>query len=241
VDPAGRVEATLKISVPPFVSIKDRFSICGGNFRGDADANHVRINGDAALVLAASPECLVVLPGPRLIPGPARISIEAGGPDMTGETTLVSLHYEPPQPPIAIGRKSRLSVAVQGTEAPLEFTLENQSPGVLRFVRGDAQELRSSGGAQNSATVEVMAIRSGDFTFRSRLQPAPDPASAARLLEAAVPLAPKDQQHRLKNFAERLVQHPSDAAKVRREVEKIAAQTIEGDLRTLLKAALDSL
>ncbi|MGA7091219.1 MAG: hypothetical protein WBX12_11100, partial [Candidatus Acidiferrales bacterium] len=29
------------MSVPAFVSVKDRFAICGGPFRGDADANHV--------------------------------------------------------------------------------------------------------------------------------------------------------------------------------------------------------
>ncbi|HYL45663.1 MAG TPA: hypothetical protein VEU52_01415 [Candidatus Limnocylindrales bacterium] len=241
VDPAGRAEAAAKISVPPFVSIKDRFAICGGAFRGDADANHVRINGDAALVLAASPECLVLLPGPRLIPGAAQISVDAGGAQASAATTLVSLLYEPPQPPLAPEKKSRLAVAVQGTEQPLELTLENQTPGVLRFLRGDSQEVRSSGGAQNSASVDVVAIRSGDFSFRSRLEPAPDPAAAARYLAAAAPLAPKDLQRRLKNFAERLAKHPNDAAKIRREVEKFATATIEGDLRTLLRAAADSL
>lgn len=241
VDPAGRAESAARISIPEFVSIKDRFAVCGGIFRGDADANHVRINGDAALVLAASPECLVVLPGPRLIPGAAQISIEAAGEQANASTTLVSLHYEPPQPPLTPEKKSRLAVAVQGTEAPLELTLENQTPGVLRFLRGDAQELRSSGGEQNSASVEVLAIRSGDFSFRSRLEPAPDPAAAARYLEAAAPLAPKDLQHRLKNFSERLAKHPNDAVKIGREVNKIAAATIEGDLRTLLMAAVDSL
>ena len=241
VDQAGRAEAAAKISAPPFVSIKDRFAICGGTFRGDADANHVRINGDAALVLAASPECLVVLPGPRLMPGAAQILVESAGEKMSAATTLISLLYEPPQPPLAPEKKSRLAVAVQGTEQPLELTLENQSPGVLRFLRGDAQELRSSGGAQNSASIEVTAIRSGDFSFRSRLEPAPDLAAAARYLEAAAPLAPKDLQHRLKNCAERLAKHPNDDATIRREVEKIATQTIEGDLRTLLKAAGDSL
>lgn len=241
VDPAGRAEATQKISVPPVVSIKDRFAVCSGNFRGDADANHVRINGDAALVLAASPECLVVLPGPRLIPGAAQISIESAGEQATAATTLVSLIYEPPQPPLTPEKRSRLAVAVQGTEQPLDLTLENQTPGVLRFLRGDTQEVRSSGGEQNSASVEVVAVRSGDFSFRSRLEPGPDPAAAARYLEAAAPLAPKDLQHRLKNFAERLAKHPNDSAKIRREVEKIEAATIEGDLRTLLKASVDSL
>jgi hypothetical protein len=241
VDPAGPTDAEAAISLPPFVSVKDRFAICGGKFRGDADANHVRINGDAALVLASSPECLVVLPGPRLIPGAAKISIESGGSQSVGTTTLVSLHYESPQPPLAPDKKSRLVVAVQGTEQPLEMTLENQTPGVLRFVRGDTQELRSSGGAQNSASVEVTAIRSGDFSFRGRLRTAPNPRAAQRYLEAAAALAPKDSQHRLKSYAERLARHPDASAKIQGELQKLVNGTIAGDLKTLLQAALDSL
>src|ERR1700684_939105 len=51
--------------VAPVVSQVDRFSVCGGGFRGDVDANRVSINGDRAFVLAASPECIVVLASPR--------------------------------------------------------------------------------------------------------------------------------------------------------------------------------
>jgi hypothetical protein len=49
-------------SVPRVASITDRFDVYGRGFCGDADANQVSIGGQRALVLAASPMSLVVLP-----------------------------------------------------------------------------------------------------------------------------------------------------------------------------------
>src|SRR5271168_2736479 len=49
------------ISVAPFVSLRDAFTICGPGLRGDADANRVKINGEASLIVAASPYCVAVL------------------------------------------------------------------------------------------------------------------------------------------------------------------------------------
>ena len=51
----GRKRAGCRVA--PVVSQVDRFSVCGGGFRGDVDANHVNINGERAFVLASSPEC----------------------------------------------------------------------------------------------------------------------------------------------------------------------------------------
>src|SRR5271170_48557 len=69
VDADAPDENPQKIDVAAVISLRDRFSICGGAFRGDAEANRVKINGERALILAASPECLVVLPGPKASPG----------------------------------------------------------------------------------------------------------------------------------------------------------------------------
>src|SRR5271169_4177897 len=55
--------------VAPVVSLVDQFSICGADFLEQADANRVNINGERAFVLAASPECVVVLANPRALPG----------------------------------------------------------------------------------------------------------------------------------------------------------------------------
>jgi hypothetical protein len=226
-----------KIDVPPVISLRDRFSICGGAFRGDADANRVKINGERALILGASPECLVVLPGPKASPGAAVITVQTGEAQWTAATTLVSLEFDPPQPALMPGKKSKLVVRAKGLDQPLRIVVENQTPGVLRFDRGDTQELRTSGGENNFAAIQVQAIRSGDFSFQARLVSAPNLANAERYLQAAEPLAPKDLRHRLKDMAARLERHPKDSEKVRLQLDRVVSSTIGGDLRTLLEAA----
>jgi hypothetical protein len=237
VDPASPSGAPRAISVAPDVSVHDRFSICGAGLRGDADAYEVWINSEPALVLAASPACIVVLPGAKAAPGPATISIQAPGEKWTADTTLVSLEFESPHPPLLPDQKGRLTVRVRGSEQRLAIVVENRTPGVLQFLRGDAQELRTSGGPRNFAEVDVRTIRSGDFSFRARLLPPPDVAAARRYVEAAEPLAPNELQRDIRRFADRLARHPRDFEMVRRELARMAAQTIAGDFRTLLAAA----
>ena len=62
-------------SAPRVASLSDRFDIFGQGFCGDADANIVKIGGQTALVLAASPTSLVILPPSELGPGAARVEI----------------------------------------------------------------------------------------------------------------------------------------------------------------------
>jgi hypothetical protein len=225
------------IAVRLFISQRDRFSICGAAFRGDADANSVHLNAEPALILASSPECLIVLAGPKAKPGAAQIVIDTGAAHAAVSTTLVSLESEPANPPLAPGKKSSLAIRVEGSEKPLAIIVENKSPGVLRFLRGDAQQLRSSGGPVNRAQFEVETLRSGDFSFHARLAPVPDPDAARRYLEAALPLAPKDLQRTVKKLADRLAHHPGDVERVRGELDKILSSAIAGDSRTLLEAS----
>ena len=227
--------------VAPVVSQFDEFSICGTRFSGDADSNHVTLNDDRSFVLAASPECLTVLASPRAIPGPAKISIETPGGQWSAATTLVSLHFDPPLPALVPERRSKLALHVQGSDQALRILVENKTPGVLRFLRGDRQEVLTSGGAQNSADVAVQAITTGDFSFHARILAAPDVDAARRYLTAAASLAPKDLQRATRNIAERLTQHPHDTQKAGREIDQTMSTTMAGDYRTLLESAASAL
>jgi hypothetical protein len=228
-------------SVAPVVSRVDRFSICGGGFRGDVDANRVSINGERAFVLASSPECIVVLASPRALPGPAKLSIETPGAQWAAATTLASLHFDPPLPPLVPEKRSKLALHVQGTDQALRVWMENQTPGVLRFLRGDRQEVLTSGGPQNSAEIEVQAIATGDFSFHGRILAAPDAGIARRYFTAAESIAPKDLQHDVKNLADRLTHHPDDTQKAWRETQEILSTTMAGDFRTLMESAATAL
>jgi hypothetical protein len=225
------------MSVLAFVSVKDRFAICGGPFRGDADANHISLDDAPALILAASPECLIALPAPQSAPGPAKILVDAPDLQWTGTTTLVSLAFEPPNPPLMVEKKSRLAVDVRGTDQALGIVVENESPNVLRFQHGDVQRLRTSGGTPNLAAIEVATVRSGDFSFRAHLIAAPDLPAARRYLDAAAAAAPEDIKSYVEDLSKKLAKHPGDASKVAQATDKILNASMVGDFRTLLAAA----
>ena len=233
----GAQTAKEELAVAAVISLKDRFTICGGGFRGDADANRVTMNGDRALVVASSPECLVVLPSPRATPGAAKLTVDSAGSDRNTTTTLVSLQFEAPQIAPVPGERSNLTVHVEGTDAALNVTIQNETPGVLEFLKGDTQEVRTTGGSRNVAEVQISAIRSGDYSFSARLIPSPDLAAAVRYLRAAGPLAPKTLRHRVNDAASRLATHPKDREKVRLDLAKMISNTIAGHLRVLLEAA----
>jgi hypothetical protein len=226
-----------ELTVASVISLRDRFPICGGGFRGDADANHVTMNGDRALIVASSPECLVVLPSPRGVPGVAKLTVESSGTQRNATTTLVSLQFEAPQTAPVPGQRSDLTVHAEGSDAPLALTIQNETPGVLEFLKGDTQEVRTTGGSRNIAQVQITAVRSGDYSFNARLIPSPDISAAVQYLRAAAPLAPKALQHRVNDAASRVATHPKDREKVRQDLEKMISTTIPGRFRTLLEAA----
>jgi hypothetical protein len=241
IDPAVGASEPSTTTLPAIISVRDRFWVCTAGLRGDADANSVKIDNEPALILAASPECLVALPSPKTELDAAVVVIAAPGTQATANATLVALEFEAPQPALLPGKKSRLSVRVRGSEQKLAIVVENETPGVLRFLRGDEQELRTKGGAQNVAELDVQAIRSGDYSFRARLLTAPDAALAQRYLQASAALAPKEMQGELRGYARRLARNPSNTQAVRAAVGRALKQTGSGDLRALLSAAWEAL
>jgi len=242
IDPPRPASAAAPAPVlPPVVPVRDGFPICGAGLRGDSDGNRVWINNQPALVLAASPECLVILPGPYTEVGPATVSVNAPGVNWNVTTTVVSLEFDPPNPPLLPGKKGQLVVRARGTTLKLRVAVENRTPGILIFRRGDVQEAVTSGGDPDAAALEVQAISSGDFSFRARLLAVADPVAAQRYLAAAASLAPSDIAREVADLAHRLSRHPRDAEVVRREVNAILVRTIPSDFRTLLAAALSSL
>jgi hypothetical protein len=238
--------SAVTVSVPPVVALHDQFAICGAGTSGDADANLVKINGEFAPILAASPECAVVLPPRDASPGPATLSLnnpeaQPVAPPVAATFTLVALNFAPPSPPLEQGKKSILAVNVRGSDQPLRVVVQNETPGILAFRRGDLQELRTTGGAQNSASVEVQAISSGSFSFHARVLPQPDPAIALRYLQAAIAIAPQEVQSDVKLLANRLAHHPNEAEKIRAQLQQMIIDTIPSDFHTLLDAAHSAL
>lgn len=241
IDPASGASEPKSATIPPFVSLREDFWICGPGLQGDATADTVTIDSHPALVLAASPECLATIAPPGVDAGPASIAVSAPGVHWTVSTTFVSLAFEAPHPALQPGQKGRLTVRVRGSNAKLALVIENTSPDVLRFLRGDVQQVRTSGGANNSASIEVQANRSGDFTFHARVVPPPDPSIAARYLEAAAAFASRGERRQLEKLAQRLSHNPRNIDSERRDLARLLDQAAPGDGRTLLAAAYSAL
>ena len=241
VDPATGASEPAATTVQPVISLRDRFWVCSPGLRGEADADSVWINDQPALVLAASPECLVAIPGSKVEAGPATLRIDSPGTTASVKSTLVDLSFDAPEPAPLPGKKSRLAVRVRGTDEKLGLVVDNLTPNVLKFAAGDSQEVLTKGGEQNVAMIEVRAVRSGDFSFRARLIPPPDTSIAWRYLWAAAALAPQERQGDIRELAKRVGRKPKEVPNVRAEVAKMAGETIDGDYRTLLSAAWASL
>lgn len=229
------------LTVAPVISLHDQFSICGTSLEDHADRNLVKINGQLSLVLAASPECIVVLPGPKVGAGPATISVTTDSAQFTAKTSIVALEFAAPNPAPLPGKKGDLVVRVQGSDRRLRLLVDNETPGVLRFLGGDSQEAVTSGGAENAAAIKVQAVASGTYSFHARVMGAPDAAVARRYLQTAELLAPRDSQRDIQKLIDHLDRHPQETQRVALGLDEIRSATIAGDFRTLLDAARDAL
>ena len=241
---AANITATHVATVAPEVAaIREPFSIFTGSFGGNPETAHVRIDGEPALVLAASPMCLTVLAGREAKPGPAQISIASAvepGLQWTARTTLVALHPEFSEPNTVPGQKAKITVRLAGSEKRLRVAIENQSPGVLRFAGEDIQEVLTTGGEENIAQLETQTIRSGDFSFTARLLPPPNESMAIIYLDGATPMAPDSVRQNVAKLAKNLVRH-HDLDSARRGLDQMIGQTMPGDFRTLLLAAREAI
>jgi hypothetical protein len=157
-------------SVPRVASITDRFDVYGRGFCGDADANQVSIGGQRALVLAASPMSLVVLPPLEAEPGAASVTIScgkrAGAPFAM---TFVELALEADASPLAHAERRALRVTVRGSSAKLLLEARNLAPDIADLAGGNPAKQLSSGGTDNAAKFEVVGKRKGSFLISIRL------------------------------------------------------------------------
>jgi IPT/TIG domain len=233
------------LAVPRILSLRDRFTVSGSGFSGDADANSVELGGRPAVVIAASPLSLAIVAGPGAAPGPGNLVVRTNGAEATATTTLVALEFISAKARLAPKEKAKLVVRVVGAEQPLELEVRNLSPDVVRFRRGDLQRVRTRGGPDNIAEIEVRGIRAGDYTFNARVVPppegSPDTEAARQYLLAAQRLAPVKDARRVAKLIQRLERRPQGSVKVRNELERMLAKKPEGDYGRLIEAAWEIL
>jgi hypothetical protein len=157
-------------SLPKIASLSDRFEVTGMGFCGDADANHVTIAGQQALVLAASPTSLDVLPPSDLDPGAASMEVTCGKKTATPVSMrFIGLALEANTSPLKLGEHRELTVRVTGTSVKVEMEARNLEPSVADLSGGNPAKSFSSGGVENIAHFEVVGRKNGPFLISIRL------------------------------------------------------------------------
>jgi hypothetical protein len=168
--PGGPPGAVNVVSYPHVLAIRDRFTLEGSGFRGAADSNHVYLADDPCLVLASSPISLVALPGPRVPVGDVNLHVTVGGID-AGQfpVSAVLLEFSGPVEAVNVGSVGKLILHAHGTTEPLLLEVRNGSPGVIQLSKGNVQRVKTSGGEQNIAPVEVQFVTDGNYLVLARL------------------------------------------------------------------------
>lgn len=155
---------------PHVITQHDRFVLEGTGFRPDADSNHISLNGEPCLVVASSPVSLVVLPGPRVPVGDVSLKIAAGGTELGPfPISVVALEFSGPSDAVDAGSTGKLTLHVRGTTLPLSVEVRNGSPQVIRLTQGNVQRIKTSGGEENIAPIEVNFLTDGNYYVTARL------------------------------------------------------------------------
>jgi hypothetical protein len=157
-------------SYPHALTLQDRFVLEGTGFRSEADSNHISLNGDPCLVIASSPVSLVALPGPRGLIGDAQLTVVAGGTKAGSfPVSVVALEFSGPGNAVDAGSTGKLILRARGTTLPLIVEVRNGSPGVIRLTQGNVQRIKTSGGEENIAPIEVNFVTDGNYSVTARL------------------------------------------------------------------------
>ncbi len=240
--PANAPEGVQVTDYPRVIAVLDRFAVDGSGFRGDAVGNRALLGARQALVLAASPVALVLLPGPRASEGLTQLVIEVDGRSRGPvPVTLVSLELSATKNQLAPGERGNLTVRVHGSTQRLAIEVRNLTPKVVELTRGNLQRVTSTGGLANLARIEMQGVRGGEFSVSAKLVPGvtglPDVDAARQYLIAARDLVKEDVQDQVDRIIRRIQRDPQDVKRIRAELEKMLAKQPVGEFGRLLEAA----
>ena len=240
------IAAKLEVaSFPPVVSIHDPFEIKGAGFSGDSRADRVTFHDQLASVLAASPVSLVVLLDYKSEPGTWKLDIAANGVETWFALAAVSVEFALATEHLVPGTKTKLTARVRGTDKSETLEIKDLAPDVLAFSHNTSEQLRTRGGVDNSTSVDVRALRAGDYSFRVRILSsdagAADIEAAHAYLEGALKIATPQWKHRLDPLVAQLERPKVKVPQIVDRLEKMMPEAPQGDLAILLAAAGNAL
>jgi hypothetical protein len=166
----GAAAVSAVLFYPHVIAIHDRFTLEGSGFRSAADFNRVFLNGDPCLVVASSPVSIVALPGPGVPVGEVTLHVTVAGAE-AGQFPIsaVQLEFSGPGEAVTAGATGQLTLRARGTTEPLLLEVRNSSPEVIQLSNGNVQRVKTSGGDENIAPVDVKFLTGGNYSVSARL------------------------------------------------------------------------
>ncbi len=198
--------------------------------------------GQPCLVVAASPILLVVLPGLHIPIGPVALLVRANGREFGPfPVAAVLLEFSAPTEGLTVGSQSKLVLRARGTAERVGVEVRNTSPEIIQFSHGNAQRLRTSGGEQNIAPVDMKLLAAGNYTVTAKLLPVesglPDMEAVKQKLLDARKAAFGTWTARLDHVIARVDQSPQDIVQIRADLKQILDDKPVGQLAYLLDSA----
>jgi hypothetical protein len=184
----------------------------------------------------------VALPGPLVPVGDVNLHVTVAGIDAgLFPVSTVLLEFSGPTDAVNAGSIGKLVVRAHGTTEPLLLEVRNGSPGVIQLSKGNVQRLKTSGGDQNIAPVEVKFVKDGNYSVSARLiSPAaslPDLELARKRLTEARKIASGDWSMRIDQVLLKIDQGPRDLPQIRAELRSMLNDKPTASLASLLNSA----
>lgn len=232
-------------SIPKMVSLRNYFSIGGYGFRGDADRNQVKIEGEAVLVLASSPVELVVMPALNLTPGQGTVTVTEGAAETVTDITLVNVTtLNSLDTQVHRGEKGEIVFLVRGTEMPLNLRIQNLNPETAQLAHSTVNYVRTTGGLDNSAILQFKGRNAGLFSFAITVEGVvgkPNAPVAHDFLATAQKVAEPHIADRITKILNRFRGKNIEIVKVQDDLQQLLPDASSRDVQALIRASLRTL
>jgi IPT/TIG domain-containing protein len=231
-------------SYPRILAIRDRFTIEGSGFRGEADSNRIFLADQLCFILASSPSSLVVLPGPRVPIGDVTLRVIVDGRN-AGQFPISAalLDFSGPAEAPNAGSVGKLTLRAHGTAQRLIVEIRNASPDVIQLLKGNPERVVTTGGEENIAPVDVKFLTAGNYAVTARLisaesgKPQPDVDSVRKHLLEARGLASGIWSVRIDRLLLKIDSVPLDLAQIRADLKSLLDDRPDASLASLLDSA----
>jgi hypothetical protein len=169
----------------------------------------------------------------------------AGTDAGTFPVSVVLLEFSGPAEAANAGSTGTLVVRARGTSEPLLIEVRNASPAVIQLPKGNVQRVKTSGGDENAAPVDIRFLTGGSYAVSARListsAAPPDLESARKRLAEAREISSGEWSARIDRVLLKFNETPRDLPQIRAELRSLLDAKPSAPLSSLLDSAWQEL